>query len=61
MNQQKKPRSLQDIIKQRQQSVFVGREEQLNLFQQNLSLPLDDDRRYFLFNAWGQGGVGKLL
>jgi tetratricopeptide (TPR) repeat protein len=59
MTSLKKPRSLQDVIRNRQQSVFVGREEQLNLFQQSLSLPLYDDRRYFLFNIWGQGGVGK--
>nr|MDZ8001618.1 tetratricopeptide repeat protein [Aulosira sp. DedVER01a] len=59
MNPQNKPKSLQDILKQRQQSSFVGREEQVNLFRQNLELPLDDSRRHFLFNVWGQGGVGK--
>lgn len=59
MNPQKKPKSLQDILKQRQRSDFVGREGQLNLFRQNLELPLEDDRRRFLFNVWGQGGVGK--
>ncbi|MBD2437195.1 tetratricopeptide repeat protein [Nostoc sp. FACHB-110] len=59
MNPQNKPKSLQDILKQRQQSGFVGREEQVNLFRQNLELPLDDSRRHFLFNVWGQGGVGK--
>ena len=59
MNPQKKSKSLQDILKQRQRSDFVGREGQLNLFRQNLELPLEDDRRRFLFNVWGQGGVGK--
>jgi tetratricopeptide (TPR) repeat protein len=59
MNPQNKPKSLQDILKQRQQSSFVGREEQVNLFRQNLELPLEDSRRHFLFNVWGQGGVGK--
>ncbi|MBD2342428.1 tetratricopeptide repeat protein, partial [Calothrix sp. FACHB-156] len=59
MNPQNKPKSLQDILKQRQQSSFVGREEQVNLFRHNLELPLDDSRRHFLFNVWGQGGVGK--
>lgn len=59
MNPQNKPKSLQDILKQRQQSGFVGREEQVNLFRQNLELPLEDSCRHFLFNVWGQGGVGK--
>ncbi|MEI1375733.1 tetratricopeptide repeat protein [Nostoc sp. UHCC 0926] len=59
MNPQNKPKSLQDILKQRQQSGFVGRENQVNQFRQNLELPLEDDRRRFLFNVWGQGGVGK--
>ncbi|AVH70202.1 tetratricopeptide repeat protein [Nostoc sp. 'Lobaria pulmonaria (5183) cyanobiont'] len=59
MNPQNKPKSLQDILKQRQQSGFVGREDQVNQFRQNLGLLLEDDRRRFLFNVWGQGGVGK--
>ncbi|WP_223280102.1 tetratricopeptide repeat protein [Nostoc sp. PA-18-2419] len=59
MNSQNKPKSLQDILKQRQQSGFVGREDQVNQFRQNLALSLEDDRRRFLFNVWGQGGVGK--
>ncbi|WP_392530248.1 tetratricopeptide repeat protein [Nostoc sp. C117] len=59
MNPQNKPKSLQDILKQRQQSGFVGREDQVNQFRQNLALPLEDDRRRFLYNVWGQGGVGK--
>jgi tetratricopeptide (TPR) repeat protein len=58
-NPQKKPKSLQDILQQRQQSGFVGREEQVSLFRQNLDLSLEDSRRQFLFNVWGQGGVGK--
>lgn len=59
MNPQKKPKSLQDRLKQIQRSSFVGREEQVDLFRRNLDLPLEDDRRRFLFNVWGQGGVGK--
>lgn len=49
----------QDILRRRQQSSFVGRKDQLDLFQQNLTYPPEDDRRYFVFNPWGQGGVGK--
>ncbi|MBE8969411.1 tetratricopeptide repeat protein [Nostocales cyanobacterium LEGE 12452] len=59
MNPQNKPKSLQDILKQRQQSGFVGREDQVNQFRQNLALLPEDDRRRFLYNVWGQGGVGK--
>ncbi|MGJ5634639.1 tetratricopeptide repeat protein, partial [Nostoc sp. CALU 1950] len=59
MNPQNKPKSLQDILKQRQQSGFVGREDQVNQFRQNLAFPPEDDRRRFLYNVWGQGGVGK--
>ncbi|BBD68799.1 tetratricopeptide repeat protein [Nostoc commune NIES-4072] len=59
MNPQNKPKSLQDILKQRQQSGFVGREDQVNQFRQNLTLSPEDNRRRFLYNVWGQGGVGK--
>ncbi|MEH1951707.1 MAG: tetratricopeptide repeat protein [Nostoc sp.] len=59
MNPQNKPKSLQDILKQRQQSGFVGREDQVNQFRQNLALSPEDDRRHFVYNVWGQGGVGK--
>ncbi|MBW4672121.1 MAG: tetratricopeptide repeat protein [Cyanomargarita calcarea GSE-NOS-MK-12-04C] len=54
-----KPKSLQDILKQRQQAGFVGREEQVSLFRKNLALPLEEDSRRFIFNICGQGGVGK--
>ncbi|WP_375476369.1 tetratricopeptide repeat protein, partial [uncultured Nostoc sp.] len=59
MNPQNKPRNLQDIIKQRQQLGFVGREDQTNQFRQNLALHVEDDRCHFLYNIWGEGGVGK--
>jgi len=59
MNPSKKPKSFQEILKLRQQSSFVGRENQVALFRQNLEFDPEDDRRRFLFNIWGQGGVGK--
>ncbi|MEH2183547.1 tetratricopeptide repeat protein, partial [Nostoc sp.] len=59
MNPQNKPKNLQDIIKQRQQLGFVGREDQVNQFRQNLALHVEDDHRHFLYNIWGEGGVGK--
>jgi hypothetical protein len=51
--------SLQDIIKQRQQADFVGREERLAEFRANLVLPVTDPARRFLFNVHGVAGVGK--
>jgi hypothetical protein len=58
MNAQK-TLSLQEIIRQRQQDVFVGRQEHTAVFRQNLLLPLDDELRRFVFSVSGQGGVGK--
>ena len=55
----KKRASLQDIIRKRQQEEFVGRSEQIALFRRNFSLDLDDEKRRFIFNVYGQGGVGK--
>ncbi|WP_223265175.1 tetratricopeptide repeat protein [Nostoc sp. 'Peltigera membranacea cyanobiont' 210A] len=59
MNPQNKPKNLQDKLKQLQRLGFVGREDQVNQFRQNLALPPEDDRRRFVYNVWGQGGVGK--
>jgi hypothetical protein len=52
-------RSLQDLIRSRQQSGFVGRQGQLVQYQDNLGLAADDGRRRFLFNIHGDAGVGK--
>jgi tetratricopeptide (TPR) repeat protein len=52
-------RSLQDLIRSRQQSGFVGRQRQVVQYQENLGFPLDDERRQFLFNIHGDAGVGK--
>ena len=54
-----KRRSLQDHIRNRQQSGFVGRQGQLVQYQENLSFSVDDERRQFLFNIHGDAGVGK--
>lgn len=58
MNSPKKPKSLQEILKQRQQITFVGREPQIAIFRQNMGRS-PELRDYFIFNVWGQGGVGK--
>ena len=60
----KKRLSRQDIIRAQQRSTFVGRVEQLEAFENNLSHreKAEDGTTYpaaFLFNIWGQGGVGK--
>ena len=54
-----KRRSLQDHIRNRQQSGFVGRQGQVVQYQENLGFPVDDERRRFLFNIHGDAGVGK--
>ncbi|MES4792830.1 MAG: hypothetical protein C4321_07410, partial [Chloroflexota bacterium] len=58
-----KPQSLQDILKSRQQKelqeVFVGRDDQLARFRENLNLASGDDRRWYVAAISGQGGVGK--
>ncbi|MEM7067064.1 MAG: tetratricopeptide repeat protein [Cyanobacteria bacterium P01_B01_bin.77] len=62
MSQPKRP-SRQELIRQRQRSSFVGRVEQLEVFKHNLTNLQDSDGfaypEAFLFNIWGQGGVGK--
>src|SRR5580700_12055788 len=52
-------RSLQDRIRDRQQSGFVGRQGQVIQYQENLGFVVDDERRRFLFNIHGDAGVGK--
>ena len=54
-----KPPSLQEILKRRQQEGFVGREEQLAFFRENLGFAPEDPRRRFIISISGQGGVGK--
>lgn len=51
--------SLQDLIRGRQQSGFVGRQGQVDQYRDNLQLPVEDERRRFLFNVHGNAGVGK--
>ncbi len=53
------PTSLQDIIARRREEEFVGREEPLSRFRDNLYLPVDDPRRRFVWNVHGPAGVGK--
>src|SRR2546429_1290230 len=50
---------MQEIIGRRLESGFVGRREELARFGENLALPAHDRRHRFLFNVWGDPGVGK--
>ncbi len=54
-----KKQSFQDRLNQRRNTSFVGREQEIELFRQNLTRTPDDEQYYFLFNLHGQGGVGK--
>lgn len=52
-------RSLQQRIRERQQSGFTGRQGQVIQYRENLGFSVDDERRRFLFNIHGDAGVGK--
>ncbi len=52
-------RSLQDLIRGRQQSGFVARRGRVIQYRENLAYRVDDERRKFLFNIHGDAGVGK--
>ena len=52
-------RSLQDRIRERQQSGFAVRRREMIQYQENLGFSADDARRRFLFNIHGDAGVGK--
>jgi len=56
MNLPKKPQSRQEILRQKQRQAFVGREDHIKDFRDNLRLPPEEWR---FFNISGQGGVGK--
>jgi tetratricopeptide (TPR) repeat protein len=53
--------TLQDILRSRQQSDFVGRMRPLADFRANWRYDITDERRKFVFSIYGQGGVGKTL
>ncbi|MGH3709972.1 MAG: tetratricopeptide repeat protein, partial [Pseudonocardiaceae bacterium] len=51
--------SIQDVLRRRKQVAFVGRSGPLALFRENFDLGPFDERKRFLFNVHGEGGVGK--
>ena len=48
---------MQSIHEKRRSELFVGREKEVYRFTNNLNLP--DDDKQFIWNLYGQGGVGK--
>lgn len=48
---------MQDQLRRRQQGAFIGRQDVVARFGDNLTLPLDD--RIYIFNVHGDAGVGK--
>jgi tetratricopeptide (TPR) repeat protein len=52
-------RSLQELIRRRQRAGFVGRQEQITKYRENLALHPDNELRHFIFNIHGNAGVGK--
>jgi tetratricopeptide (TPR) repeat protein len=51
--------SLQDLIRGRRLGTLLDRDEQMAQYRNNLGLPLEDQRRRFLFSIHGEAGVGK--
>jgi len=51
--------SLQDHLRMRQEDEFVGRVAQIGDYQQNLGIPPGNKRHRFVFNIYGDAGVGK--
>ena len=50
---------LQDILRNRRRSGFVGRQGQVAQYRANPKLPVTDEQHRFLFNVHGIAGVGK--
>ena len=53
------PLSIQEVLERRRRETFVGRDEQLDCFREQLALAADDPRRRFVLSVFGQGGGGK--
>ncbi|MGW8376203.1 tetratricopeptide repeat protein [Streptomyces sp. ODS28] len=51
--------SMQDLIRARLRTRFVGRREELAAFRANFDVPPQDERHRFLFHIHGDAGVGK--
>ncbi|MEU0596769.1 tetratricopeptide repeat protein [Streptomyces sp. NPDC006393] len=52
-------RSMQELIRQRRRTGFVGRNTERAAFRENFDFPPEDERHRFLFHVHGDAGVGK--
>ena len=51
-------RLLQDVLQARRKSTFIGRDEALHLFNQNLDYAAEDERKRFVIHVSGPSGSG---
>ncbi|MFC5720994.1 tetratricopeptide repeat protein [Streptomyces gamaensis] len=51
--------SMQELIRRRRRAGFVGRRDELAVFQENFDCPPEDERHRFVFHIHGDAGVGK--
>ncbi|MEE1830477.1 tetratricopeptide repeat protein [Streptomyces sp. SP17KL33] len=51
--------TMQELIRRRTRQGFVGRGSERAAFRANFDLPVEDERRRFLFHAHGNAGIGK--
>ncbi|QYX79364.1 tetratricopeptide repeat protein [Streptomyces akebiae] len=51
--------TMQELIRRRTRQGFVGRGSERAAFRANFDLPIEDERRRFLFHAHGNAGIGK--
>ncbi|WP_443046504.1 tetratricopeptide repeat protein [Streptomyces sp. DSM 40750] len=51
--------SMQELIRRRTRQGFVGRNTERAAFRANFDLPIEDERRRFLFHVHGNAGIGK--
>ncbi|WP_055714113.1 tetratricopeptide repeat protein [Streptomyces torulosus] len=51
--------TMQELIRRRTRQGFVGRAAERAAFRAGLDLPIEDERRRFLFHVHGDAGIGK--
>ncbi|MDX3693215.1 tetratricopeptide repeat protein [Streptomyces europaeiscabiei] len=51
--------TMQELIRRRTRQDFVGRNAERAAFRANFDLPIEDERRRFLFHVHGNAGIGK--
>lgn len=51
--------SMQELIQRRRHAGFIGRDAELSLFRENLTISPEDERHRFILHVHGVAGVGK--